>query len=550
MTRATGGRRFLGGLLPAFEDPVPIEMYRAIARIRFFASSFLIAMDLALAVNPERGGMRPDVYWYGIGTAMVMLAIDAVAGLWMWRRPPSVATMARANRVLAVLDLAQLVMLCWFTNTVHSHLVAFAVVLVLSYRFFFDVRTGLIALGTAVVGMWTVVFLENAHVLPVAPGLIGGVPPSDLNDGMRAGAMIFITTALVVGFLLANLAVARLSHKEHALRLLRENLAAIDPARMGVHSGRTLRGRYELRRVLGAGGMGEVYEGRHTGTGRRVAVKMLHRHLAQSGELVARFRREAEVTGALGSAHVVQILDVDEDDGQPFLVLEYLDGESLGARLTRGGAMPPAEVAEVIAQVAEGIDAAHAAGIVHRDLKPDNVFLAVGDEGVVAKILDFGISKIQGDATAITREIALLGTPDFMAPEQTRGDGQVGPAADRFALGAIAYTALTGVRPFAAGTIPNVLRSIVEDEPVPATERVPSLPRALDDALAIAMAKRPGERFATGAELARALGAAARGDELPDLASRARTISRGRRTSVADEVERDRAAQHASTVSA
>jgi len=544
------GRRRGRGLVPSFEDPVPLEMFRAIGRVRFYATSILLLLDLAIGIDPSMGGIAPAWYWYTFAPVCAFLAIDASLGLWMWKRPPAVATMVRVTRGLVVGEILANVAAQWFFDTVHTHLLALTLVVVLGYRFFFDFRTGLWALATALVATWVVVALEMVHAIPIAPGLIGGIPPAQALPSMRAGEAAFLSIAYVLGFLIANLAVARLSHKEQALRLLRENLAAVDPARVGTHTGRTLCERYELGRLLGAGGMGEVYEGRHVRTGRRVAVKLLHRHLAQSGELVARFRREAEVTGALGSTHVVRILDVDDDDGQPFLVLEYLDGESLGARIARGGGLPPADVADIVAQVAEGLDAAHAAGVVHRDLKPDNVFLARTAHGAIAKILDFGISKIQGDATAITREIALLGTPDFMAPEQTHGGGAVGPAADRFALGAIAYTALTGTRPFAAQSIPGVLRAIAEDEPVPPSERVPGLPAAVDDVLAIAMSKRPDQRFGSAAELAEALAAAIGGEPSAELAARAAALVRGRRVSAAEAASRARAASEADTMAA
>jgi eukaryotic-like serine/threonine-protein kinase len=322
--------------------------------------------------------------------------------------------------------------------------------------------------------------------------------------------------------------VARLPHKDRAIRILRETLAASGSVDVGRHTGRTLGDRYIVGSLLGAGGMGEVYRGQHRRTGRPVAIKILHPHLVENDTLLARFGREAQITGRLGSDHIVEILDIDEDDGQPFLVLELLEGEDLAACIGREGAQPLAVVTEWIAQIAAGLEVAHRAGVIHRDLKPGNVFLCRRAGKPVVKVLDFGISKIQADVTAVTQELALIGTPSFMAPEQATGQAtEVGTRTDIFALGGIAYFALTGERPFQASSVPALLRRICDEEPVPVTELRPELGPAVADVLAVALAKYPEQRYASVTEFAAALRQAAAGESVDALAARAAAIHRG-----------------------
>jgi serine/threonine-protein kinase len=299
---------------------------------------------------------------------------------------------------------------------------------------------------------------------------------------------------------------------------------------VGQFSGTTLAGTYAVERLIGRGGTGEVYQGHHTRTLRRVAIKILYPHLADDQTQLARFQREAEIAGKLGSDHIVQVLDVDSWHGQPYLVMELLEGETLDDRIARDRALPLALVGDVVGQVASALDRAHAAGVVHRDLKPQNIFLVASPDApdqTVAKILDFGASKIHSAATALTHEVGILGTPTFMSPEQTRASGEVDQATDVFALGAITYNMLTGVRPFHGATIPAVLSQINHGEPPPIDNFRTDLPAGLADVVAIAMAKRIDQRYPSVADFSRDFAAALAGD-LPDqVRRRAADLERG-----------------------
>jgi serine/threonine protein kinase len=271
--------------------------------------------------------------------------------------------------------------------------------------------------------------------------------------------------------------------------------------------GQVLQGTYEVVRLAGQGGMGEVYETRHLRIPGRFAVKLLHQHGPLDGESLASFRREAEITSSLRHPNIVQVLDFNQlPDGSPYIVMEFLDGMDLAQRLKSQGVLPPFEVVRHISQMAAALAAAHEHGVVHRDLKPQNVFLVpmAGQTGEHVKILDFGISSVRG---ALPGPDAPSGTPRYMSPEQALGDaGAVDGRTDQFALAAIAYEMLTGHEAFRGDSVGSVLFNLVHGAPVPLPEPVRAMVGELGEAtLQRAMARRPEDRFPGVLEFASAL---------------------------------------------
>jgi hypothetical protein len=232
---------------------------------------------------------------------------------------------------------------------------------------------------------------------------------------------------------------------------------------------------------------------------RLVALKMILAGAYASLDDVARFRREAEAVAQFQHPHIVQIYEVGEHEGRPYFSLEYVEGGSLAQKWS-GTPIPAHQAAELVAVLAEAIDAAHRRDIIHRDLKPANVLLTVDG---TPKVTDFGLAKRLDDAAGPTQSGAIVGTPSYMAPEQAGGKGKaVGPAADVYALGAILYEALTGRPPFRAETPLDTVLQVLSEEPVPPRRLLPNIPRDLEIICLKTLAKAPGQRYATAGDLA------------------------------------------------
>jgi serine/threonine-protein kinase len=278
--------------------------------------------------------------------------------------------------------------------------------------------------------------------------------------------------------------------------------------------GRVVADRYEVMERLGAGGMGAVYLCRHVSLGQKVAIKFIHPELSQSAEVRRRFETEAKAAAAIKSRHAVSVIDHGvSESGQPFIVMEYLEGQSLEQAMRDRGRLPLEEVVEIVVQVARALEQAHAAGIVHRDLKPDNIFLARDAEasrfGWIVKVLDFGIAKVLADeavgAVGTTKTGMVLGTPLFMSPEALTASAPVSPASDIWSLGACAFAAACGRVPFEGEVIGDVvLKVCAAPMPVP-SELVPELPRAFDAWFAKACARDMRQRFRRVGEMADAV---------------------------------------------
>ena len=268
-------------------------------------------------------------------------------------------------------------------------------------------------------------------------------------------------------------------------------------------------GVYEIVGALGAGGMGEVYQARDTRLGRLVAIKFLSAELAADRLASERLEREARLTSSLNHPNIVTVHDVGELEGRPFIVMEFVAGQSLYEALQRGR-MKPARAAEIASQVADGLAAAHDAGIVHRDLKPRNIMLT---EDGRAKIVDFGIGKTSGpgpgaeDLTspgALTDTYVVVGTAGYMAPEQAAGR-PIDFRADQFALGSMVYEMLTGRRAFKRDTPVQTMAAIVDDEPEPIALVAPDTPIEITTIVERCHAKNPAHRYASTQDLARDL---------------------------------------------
>jgi serine/threonine protein kinase len=267
-------------------------------------------------------------------------------------------------------------------------------------------------------------------------------------------------------------------------------------------------GKYEIIRLLGAGGMGAVYEGLHTEMGKRVAIKTLSPSVAEIPGARQRFVREAQLTSRVRHPHIVDVSDVGTDGGRAYIVMELLRGEDLSQRLSRTGAIAPRELVDIMLPVCSALVAAHGATIVHRDLKPQNIFLATSPHGVQPKVLDFGISK-SGDALtvagALTRTGSVMGTPFYLAPEQIQDARAAGPSSDQYAIGVILYECLAGRRPFEGESLFAVFNAIVSERPVPLRERRGDLPPGLAEIVGRAMSASQAERFPSVRELGLAL---------------------------------------------
>src|SRR5579863_4403152 len=240
-----------------------------------------------------------------------------------------------------------------------------------------------------------------------------------------------------------------------------------------LEAGAIVAGKLRVIRKLGAGGMGAVYEVEHELTKHRRALKVLHPSIAENPTFVARFLREASAAGRIGNPHIAETFDAGKlEGGEPYLLMEYLQGETLDGRLHHYGSLDVGEVAELVGQSCEAISAAHDAGIVHRDLKPENLFLTTKDGASFVKVLDFGISKFepQTGAMNVTAEGTVMGTPYYMPPEQILGEA-IDARADVYALGIILYECTCGVRPYDANTVSHLAVLIHEGKPKPLAEQ-------------------------------------------------------------------------------
>jgi serine/threonine-protein kinase len=280
-------------------------------------------------------------------------------------------------------------------------------------------------------------------------------------------------------------------------------------APLPVKPGEILHGKYRVERVIGQGGMGAVVSATHLQLEQTVAIKFLYTHAQNHPEALARFQREARAAVKLKSEHVARVIDVGqlEATGAPFIVMEFLEGQDLADVILARGSLPSHEAVSFVLQACEAVGEAHTLGIVHRDLKPKNLFLTTTAKGLpLVKVLDFGISKLMtGDDLSLTRTQTVIGSPNYMSPEQLRSARDVDQRADIWALGAILYELLTAHVPFPAETVTQLTAMVIADPPTPIESYRTDLTDGLKAVVAKCLAKARDDRYATVEELATAL---------------------------------------------
>lgn len=266
-------------------------------------------------------------------------------------------------------------------------------------------------------------------------------------------------------------------------------------------------GAYTLGAHVADGSMGSVYQARHRETGARVAIKVLHRHVARDTVAVERFRQEYETAKSLRHAHIIDVHDFGEtDDGVQFMTMEFLEGKELSVLLQREGAMRPERAVRIVCQLALALYRAHADGVIHRDLKPDNIIVCPGAGGEEIRILDFGSVKLQiASGPKLTVLGTILGSPYYMSPEQAMGQLDVDPRTDVFAQAAIMYELATGQVAFEADSIAEILAKTIAEQPPPVSTSNPEYPWAFDEVVAKGLRKDKLERYGTSIELAEAM---------------------------------------------
>jgi len=266
--------------------------------------------------------------------------------------------------------------------------------------------------------------------------------------------------------------------------------------------GQTIDGRYAVESVLGEGGMGLVYRAKHIVLGKPLAIKVLRPDVSRDEEIIKRFKQEAQSASAIGNQHIIDISDFGAlPDKSTYFVMEFLDGYDLTHVIEEQQPIAPRRVTHIARQLCRALGAAHDAGIVHRDLKPDNIYLVKRGEDVdFVKVLDFGIAKVGGSSSKLTRAGQVFGTPHYMSPEQCAGSG-VDHRTDIYALGVILYEMVTGKVPFDADNLMGILTKHLYEEPVPPREKNPNIPVDLECVVQRCMAKDAEHRYQTMAEV-------------------------------------------------
>lgn len=492
-----------------------------------FARTVVMLSLASLAVMPFLGGVR----WLNVAASLGFAAMAAVSTWVWWAARDQGRYTVRMFRVLGLVCACSWTVIVYYTGVFSP--AALGVTLGVA---FFGLGDDL-GFGVAFCAVCTSVYLLVSGLI------IGGVL---IDRGLYTAEGLplltrFFALGIVPTVFVLTLFQARMSRRatyaaveslHAALRLAQQREAQLNEANQnldvalragagqkGRYSGSTA-GRYLLGDVVGRGAMGEVYAASHVDTGDRAAVKLLLANTTDEANQRERFLREAEITARLRVPNVVAVYEVGNlHEGVPFIAMELLSGHDLAFHLRKKRQLSLGDLDMLAREVAQGLRAAHDAGIIHRDIKPQNLFWAEREANApVWKILDFGVSKLRGSTGTLTQR-AVVGTPGYMSPEQAQGL-EADPRSDVFSLGAVLYRALTGRPPFGGPDMPQVLFEIVYRTPTRPSDLVTALPRDVDLVLAMALAKKPDERFASASELAEALSAATCQELTPALRAR------------------------------
>ena len=285
-----------------------------------------------------------------------------------------------------------------------------------------------------------------------------------------------------------------------------DHLRLVDPPEQPVDPliGKTIDGRYEIEGRLGEGGMGVVYQAKHVVLGKALAMKVLRADVSKDQEIMQRFRQEAQSASAIGSQHIIDISDFGQlPDGATYFIMEYLDGKELTKVIEQEQPIDPARLGHVAKQLCDALGAAHERGIVHRDMKPDNVFLVKrGKDPDFVKVLDFGIAKVGGASSKLTKAGQVFGTPHYMSPEQCAGQS-VDSRTDVYALGVILYELACGKVPFDADNLMGILTKHIYEQPIPLHQLPPpvDVPPGLEAVILKCLAKSTDQRYQSMAEV-------------------------------------------------
>jgi serine/threonine-protein kinase len=503
------------------------------ARARGFARVVVLLAASGLVAQFVLGGPA----WLRVTFSVALTALAVIAGRtwWVARQPldyaPQVARTFGAASAVASLVVA------WYLGVLSPA----PMLVVLGVSFFAMSDDRLTAFGVPAVAAGGYFVLAGLVTLGVLPD-DGLMPALAVDAAPRYAAVVLVPAVMGLAVWQARITrratLEALDRAVAAMREMRTREAQLEEANrdldflMRVQAGRAgpytglSAGRYLVRHLIARGAMGEVYAATDTESGEDAAIKVLQSNMLGDDQLVARFVREGEAASQLVGPNIVTVHEVGTigANGAPYIAMELLRGHDLGWHLRQRGALPLDEVVALAEQVAQALEAARKAGVVHRDLKPQNLFLAQQHAAApVWKILDFGVSRLAGTTGTLTMDM-IVGTPGYMSPEQAAGGREVTHRSDVFSFGAVLYRALSGQPPFSGPDTPQILYQVVYKNPTRPSQLVPGLPADVEMVVAIAMAKDPGERFASAIEMAEALRAAAKGALDPSLRVHAQTL--------------------------